>query len=74
MRAIWPGHDVDCYLHLSPVLGMSGDIQLCCCHVPSWHGQGQHTLFYPNSFQFLHNFMELVTVFLRHVKNIMTCT
>ena len=74
MRAIWPGHDVDCFLHPSPVLGMSGDRHLCCCRVPSWRGQGQHTLFHLYNFQFLPNFIELVTVFLRHIKNIMTCT
>lgn len=36
--------------------------------------RGTTYLFYLNSFQFLYNFLELVTVFLRRLKNIMTCT
>jgi hypothetical protein len=32
MRAIWPEQDVDCFLHLSPVLGMSGDAAVMFFH------------------------------------------
>lgn len=45
---------------------------LLSCSFMAWTGTTYFS--YLNNFQFLHSFMELVTVFLRHVKNIMTST